>query len=171
MIFDNFLLFDLMASFSQCAGLVGVIVSSITPQVGSNRIMGSFIKSIIRLQYHSCWKKLQRTWITWRNQLISLGMVWIYKTRNIFGAKVFLNLSDKFWFFLMLEHNLRDNPRYMAGEFLSEALQNIEDFKFTEVWFLIDPKSRYNYRPLIILRKQPMKQWKAVICPQVLKDF
>lgn len=55
---------------------------------------------------------------------------------------------------------LRDNPRYMAGEFLSVALQNIEDFKFEEVRF-------YNvkmilsctiHRHLIILKKLPTKQ-------------
>ena len=48
-------------------------------------------------------------------------------------GKVFLNLEKRFDLSLILKHNLRDNPRYMAGEFLSEALQNIEDFKFTEV--------------------------------------
>ena len=35
--------------------------------------------------------------------------------------------------FFLLKLKLRDNPRYMAGEFLSNALQNLEDFKFEEV--------------------------------------
>ena len=45
-VFNNFSLFDLMASHSQCAGLVGVIVSSITPQVGNNILVGNFIKML-----------------------------------------------------------------------------------------------------------------------------
>ena len=39
-------------------------------------------------------------------------------------------------FSVLLKLKIRDNPRYMAGEFLSDALQNIEDFKFEEVRLL-----------------------------------
>ena len=33
----------------------------------------------------------------------------------------------------LLKLQLRENPRYMAGEFLAEALQKLENFKFDEV--------------------------------------
>ena len=55
---------------------------------------------------------------------------------------------------------LRDNPRYMAGEFLSVALQNIEDFKFEEVR-LLNIKMILSckiHRHLIILKRLATKQ-------------
>ena len=55
---------------------------------------------------------------------------------------------------------LRDNPRYMAGEFLSVALQNIEDFKFEEVRFFNMKMilSCKTHRHLITLKRLPTKQ-------------
>ena len=38
-------------------------------------------------------------------------------------------------FSLLLKPQLRENPRYMAGEFLAEALQKLDNFKFDEVGF------------------------------------
>ena len=60
----------------------------------------------------------------------------------------------------------------MAGEFLSDALQNLEDFKFEEVRFRMQNQLMILiYRPLTILRRLAMKQREVLICPQVLKDF
>ena len=42
-------------------------------------------------------------------------------------------MAKGLFIFFLLKLKLRDNPRYMAGEFLSNALQNLEDFKFEEV--------------------------------------
>ena len=82
-----------------------------------------------------------------------------------------MNVEEGCLFFL-LKLKLRDNPRYMAGEFLSDALQNIEDFKFEEVRFCMLKQLIISlYRPLTILRKLAMKQQEVLICPQVLKDF
>ena len=33
----------------------------------------------------------------------------------------------------LLKLKLRENPRYMAGEFLAEALQKLENFEFDDV--------------------------------------
>ena len=61
---------------------------------------------------------------------------------------------------VLLKPYIRDNPRYMASEFLSVALQNIEDFKFEEARSLHIKMilSFKIFRLLIILERLDMKQ-------------
>ena len=89
-VFQNFSLFDLMASHSQCAGLVGVIVSSITPQVGDNILMGNFIKKCYQTSVPLLLKKIAEDldYLKESIDIVRYGL-------NSFGRNLFLNSAKK----------------------------------------------------------------------------
>ena len=85
-------------SASQCAGLVGVIVSSITPQV-----------MLIYISY--LYSNLHQASVPLLLKKISEDLDYLKKSMDI----------------------VRENPQFMANDFLSIALENLNSYKFKEV--------------------------------------
>ena len=85
-------------SASQCAGLVGVIVSSITPQV-----------MLIYISY--VYSNLHQASVPLLLKKISEDLDYLKKSMDI----------------------VRENPQFMANDFLSIALENLNSYKFKEV--------------------------------------